>query len=212
MQPSDVQAGGSSLADRTDWWRRPSMDAGRSAAASASQLARLPPHAIHAAAFEPLAARQQTGFVVVAPSGEPSEAQPAESVVEPVVEPEDDEIAELNARKACASMVGTIAEGLGIPRTASAVALGDLAEQAELAGAQLQSLSMGAPLPSGVHSEKLEALEGLPPGAPPSSSLSRPTSAPVQHLGCSLSHHGGSSMQQRLPVRCSKDCLSDALL
>lgn len=55
--------------------------------------------------------------------------------------------------------------GFNIPRSASAVALGDLAQQAELAESELQSLPMGGVPSSGMHSETLAALQGLPPGA-----------------------------------------------
>lgn len=86
------------------------MEDSRAGQASVSRLARLPPHAIHAAAFQPLAARQQTGFDV-AEGGRVRGEQAAGSPQESPVDSEDDEVAELTARKACASMVETIAEG-----------------------------------------------------------------------------------------------------
>lgn len=163
------------MADRTDWWRRPSLP-GKTITAGSSLCGHLPPHAVYAAPFQPLAARQQTGFVVAASPDGPTESQHAEeTIVSSSESVDDDEVAELQARYACASLVGTIAERVaGIPRNASAVALGDLAEEAELAElSELATSSQQALDLSGDSrpltrnwslQDKFEALKDLPPG------------------------------------------------
>lgn len=147
---------------------------GRPITGGGSLYGSLPSHAVHAAAFQPQAARQQTGFVVAATPEAPPVPEVAE--VAPDSGSESDEVvAELRAREACASLVGSLAERVaGIPYSASAVALGDLAEEAELSElSELATTSQNALDLSGdtrpltrnwtLH-DKFEALKDLPPG------------------------------------------------
>ena len=140
------------------------MDAGRPMAASS--LKRLPAHAIRAPVFQPQVPCQQTGFVVAPAPRSPTAASAAQQAPQPPA-PQDDECAELSARKACATVVESIAEGLGIPRTASAAALGDLAAAA--AEAEESTLSAAASEEEGasqhIRAPESDALDTLPPSA-----------------------------------------------